>query len=692
MKKIIFIIFILGATITSKAQVKQDLNRADMYFDRAFYSEAIPLYERVAKKMRNETIVKNLGDCYYNTNNMGKASRVYKNLIENYGDKIDDEYYFKYAHTLKSINNYEEANKILRELYTRKNHEEALKKFEASIIYLENIKAIGNRYTIENLGINTENSEFGAIRHNDKLVFAASKKGDNFLDKVYRWDSQYYLDLYEAPIVNIHLGLGDSIAKSLPGNINTKLHEANAVFTKDGNTIYFTSNNYLKGKRKKDENEITHLQLYKAELIDGEWKNITSLHFNGITYSNEHPALSPDEKTLYFASDMPGGYGSFDIYSATINNDGSFGNPQNLGETINTSKKEQFPFISKDNKLYFSSNGHPGFGSLDVFVSTINGSEFSQPDNVGLPINSGHDDFSFNIDSDTKEGYFASNRPEGKGNDDIYKITESKPLIIEDCKQYISGIITDENTKQILPNTIVSLKDNNNNELEKVYTDGEGKFKFNAECETSYIVIASKEDYSTNQKALVLKSERNKDNDASMSLKSLEVIRREEALALAQQSIKQNMQKIEANVQLQEEKKKRIEDAIKNEKDIVKKNGLVVIDVGDIFFDYNLWYIRRDVKITLDKAIVLMRKYPELEVEVGTHTDIRGNAKYNLELSQKRANSVRQYFLDNNIDANRVSAVGYGETKPLVYCKTEEDCSEEQHEINRRCEFVVKGL
>ena len=198
MKKIIFIIFILGATITSKAQVKQDLNRADMYFDRAFYSEAIPLYERVAKKMRNETIVKNLGDCYYNTNNMGKASRVYKNLIENYGDKIDDEYYFKYAHTLKSINNYEEANKILRELYTRKNNEEALKKFEASIIYLENIKAIGNRYTIENLGINTENSEFGAIRHNDKLVFAASKKGDNFLDKVYRWDSQYYLDLYEA--------------------------------------------------------------------------------------------------------------------------------------------------------------------------------------------------------------------------------------------------------------------------------------------------------------------------------------------------------------------------------------------------------------------------------------------------------------------------------------------------------------
>ena len=567
MKKIIFIIFILGATITSKAQVKQDLNRADMYFDRAFYSEAIPLYERVAKKMRNETIVKNLGDCYYNTNNMGKASRVYKNLIENYGDKIDDEYYFKYAHTLKSINNYEEANKILRELYTRKNNEEALKKFEASIIYLENIKAIGNRYTIENLGINTENSEFGAIRHNDKLVFAASKKGDNFLDKVYRWDSQYYLDLYEAPIVNIHLGLGDSIAKSLPGNINTKLHEANAVFTKDGNTIYFTSNNYLKGKRKKDENEVTHLQLYKAELIDGEWKNITSLHFNGITYSNEHPALSPDEKTLYFASDMPGGYGSFDIYSATINNDGSFGNPQNLGETINTSKKEQFPFISKDNKLYFSSNGHPGFGSLDVFVSTINGSEFSQPDNVGLPINSGHDDFSFNIDSDTKEGYFASNRPEGKGNDDIYKITESKPLIIEDCKQYISGIITDENTKQILPNTIVSLKDNNNNELEKVYTDGEGKFKFSAECETSYIVIASKEDYSTNQKALVLKSERNKDNDASMSLKSLEVIRREEALALAQQSIKQNMQKIEANVQLQEEKKKRIEDAIKNEKD-----------------------------------------------------------------------------------------------------------------------------
>ncbi len=692
MKKIIFIIFILGAMLTGKAQVKEDLKRANMYFERAFYSEAIPIYESVTKKMRNPTIVQNLGDCYYNINNMGKASRVYKYLVENYSDKISDEYYFKYANTLKAINNYNDAYKVMREFYTKTNNEIELKKLESSIKYLENIKALGNRFKIKNLEINTENSEFGAIHHNERLVFAASKKGKNFLDKVYRWDSQHYLDLYEAPLSQINLGLGDSIVKSLPGDINTKLHEANAIFTKDGNTAYFTRNNLVKGKRQKDDKEITHLQLYKADYIQGEWKNVTSLHFNNDSYSNEHPALSPDEKTLYFASDMPGGYGSFDIYSVNINIDGSYGTPKNLGETINTDKKEQFPFISKDNKLYFSSNGHIGFGSLDVFVSETIEGKFSKPDNVGLPINSGYDDFSFNINTDTKEGYFASNRPEGRGNDDIYKIIESKPLIIEECKQFISGVITDESTKEVLANTTITLKDNNNIEVESTYTNTDGKFQLNAKCETSYIVIATKEEYTSNQKVLVLQSERNKDNDASMTLKSLELIKREEALALAQQKVKEQTQKIEAIAKLKQKKKKLADDAITNEKEIKRDKERIIINPGDIFFDYNLWYIRRDVKITLDKVIVLMRKYPEMKVEVGTHTDTRGNAKYNLELSEKRANSVKEYIVKNNIEADRVFAKGYGETKPIIHCKTDESCSEEEHEINRRCEFVVTGF
>lgn len=690
MKNILFIIFILGATFAGNAQVKQDLKRADMYFERAFYSEAIPIYESVSKKMRNEAIVKNLGDSYYNINNMGKASRVYKYLVENYSGKIDSEYYFKYAHTLKALNNYEEAYKVMRDFYSKTNNEDELKKLEASIIYLENVKALGKRYKIENLNINTENSEFGAIRYGDKLIFSASKKGDNFLDKVYKWDNQHYLDLYEVPIGNIHSG--DSVVKSLPGEINTKLHEANTTFTKDGKTVYFTRNNYVKGKRKKDDDEITHLQLYKAEFIEGEWKNSIALHFNNDDYSCEHPALSPDGKTLYFVSDMPGGYGSLDIYSVSINNDGSFGNPKNLGETINTDKKEQFPYISNNNKLYFSSNGHPGFGSLDVFVSTINGPEFSKPDNVGLPINSGYDDFSFNINSDTKEGYFASNRPGGNGNDDIYQIIEDKPLIIEECKQFISGVITDQNTKEVLANTTITLKDNNNVEIESTYTDTEGRFKFNAECQMSYIVMATKEEYTSNQKVLVLESERNKDNDASMTLKSLELRRKEEALALAQQKIKEQTQKIEAIAQVQQDKKKLADEAVAKEKEIIKDKDQIVIQTGDIFFDYNLWYIRRDVKITLDKVIVLMRKYPEMKVEVGTHTDSRGNARYNLELSEKRANSVRDYIVKNNINPDRIFAKGYGETQPIIYCKTDETCSEEQHEINRRCEFIVKGF
>ena len=244
-----------------------------------------------------------------------------------------------------------------------------------------------------------------------------------------------------------------------------------------------------------------------------------SLPFNSDDYSIEHPALSNDEKTLYFASDMPGTLGSFDIFSVSING-ADYGTPKNLGDTINTTKKEQFPFVSKDNKLYFSSNGHTGYGSLDVFVSEIQNNSFSKPLNIGLPVNSGFDDFSFTIDSESKEGYFSSNRPGGKGNDDIYELKETKPLLIEDCKQLIAGIITDVDTKMPLENALVSLQNSDKIEIQKVITTQDGKFSFAVACETGYSVLASKKDYTKDSRSFKLNKERNKISDASMSLKS----------------------------------------------------------------------------------------------------------------------------------------------------------------------------
>lgn len=338
MKRAIIFIIVFSSFTAIQAQSSKNLERADMYFKRAFYHEAIPLYEKAYKSKKSYKTSKNLADSYYNINEMDKASQIYEHLIQNYSNLIDKEYYFKYANTLKALNKHNNAYKVMKHYFKKNNDEASLAKLKADKEYLNDVKAIGNRFTIKNLEINTPNSEFGAVQYGNKLIFTASKKQSGFFDKLYKWDGQHYLDLYQINVDKIHLG--DSIATSFSEEINTKLHEATIAITKDGKTAYFTRNNFKKGKRKKDDKKITHLQIFKASLIDGKWTNITPLPFNGINYSTEHPALSPDEKTLYFASDMPGGFGSFDIYSVKILDNGRYSEPTNLGKTINTSKKE----------------------------------------------------------------------------------------------------------------------------------------------------------------------------------------------------------------------------------------------------------------------------------------------------------------------------------------------------------------
>ncbi|MDI1257559.1 MAG: OmpA family protein [Flavobacterium sp.] len=663
-----------------------DLKKANRYFDRTYYSEALPMYEALVNDNRSMEVVRNLADCYYYTNDLENAQKWYRTLIK--GFNVDEEYYFRYIQTLKAAGNYTEANKTAHDFLQKSNNTQAIEKLDFEIENLENVSAIGNRFDIKSLSINTKNSEFGAIKYGQSLIYSGIQSAGLF-EKIYKWNNENYLDLIAIPLEKIITG--DAIATSFSIDINTNMHEANAVFSKDGKTMYFTRNNFKKGKRAKDKNKVSNLQIFKAEFDGTKWINIVSLPFNSDDYSTEHPALSYDEKTLYFASDMPGSLGSFDIYSVAING-GSFDKPVNLGNTINTPRKEQFPFVSKDNKLYFSSNGHFGYGSLDVFVSDIKNDTYATPLNVGLPVNSGYDDFTFNIDSDTKDGYFASNRPEGKGGDDIYQLHETKPLIIEGCKQFITGVITDIDTKQPLENAQVILQAEDKTTIATATTMADGKFSFTVACLKSYTVLASKEAYSKDSRALKLKKERNKINDASMALKS-------DAAVKAAAEIAAQKQKAAAEAAAKKEKelavaikKEKVEKIIAAEKDIVKDKDRLLIKTEPIYFDYDLWYIRKESKPILNKVIALMKKYPDMVVEIGSHTDVRGNNQYNLDLSAKRAASTLDYFLEQGIPNSRISAKGYGETVPIIRCVPDHSCSEEQHELNRRSEFVIKSL
>ncbi|MFB9079595.1 OmpA family protein [Flavobacterium procerum] len=709
MKKLIVIIFVFSIQFIN-AQDQESI-RAKKFFERTYYSEAIILYQKLADEKPSQEVIKNLADSYYYTNDLVKAQRYYRLLINSYSNGLDREYYFRYAQTLKATNSYEDANKMLKEYFSKSANPEDISNFEKDIKTLENVTAIGKRFEIKNLPINTPNSEFGAVKYKDNLVFAGVKLKPGWFDKKYKWDNNTYLNLVSIPIKNIFSS--DSIVHYFAKELKTGMHESNAVFTKDGKTMYFTRNNSKNGKKKKDDKKISNLQIFKAELVDGKWTNITSLPFNSPNYSVEHPALSADEKVLYFASDMPGSLGSFDIYSVNINK-GAFDTPKNLGPEINTSKREQFPFASADHKLYFSSDGHLGYGLLDVFVSDINGNEYSKPVNIGLPLNSNLDDFAFNIDSETKEGYFASNREGGKGSDDIYQFKEIKDLIVEDCKQFIAGIITDVDTKLPLENATVILQDSDKKTLYTFTTPLDGKFNFTIACEASYKVSAFKEKYTNESKMITADKTRNAINDGSLALKSLEKIKLEEKenvekkrkqeLILEEENKKKE---ILAGIELKEKEKKakqaeivaaeikkneKVKQILEQEKDVVKDKDRLIIKTDPIYFDYNLWYIRKESKVVLGRVVELMNKYPGMVIEIGSHTDSRGNEKFNENLSQKRANSTREFIIQSGIDPKRVSAKGYGESVPIVKCKTDESCTEEEHELNRRSEFVIKNL
>lgn len=738
-----------------QAQQQQDLERANRFFYKTYYSDAIPLYEKISTKIQSPEVIQNLGDCYYYTNDYDKAQQQYAFLYGSKNKDLNEDFYFRYAQTLKAKGKINDADDVMRKFYLASNNTKAVEKLDNEIKTLKNVNAIGQRFEIKNLALNTENSEFGAVVFGDKLVYAAVKKKPNLFDKTYKWNNETYLNLVNIPLKNINTK--DSLVTYFSKDLKSPMHESNAIFTKDGRFMYFTRNNSNNGSRAKNADKISNIQIFRAENIKDKWTNITALPFNSPDYSVEHPALSPDEKTLYFASDMPGTLGSFDIFKVSI--DGTtYGTPINLGENINTSKREQFPFVSKDNKLYFSSNGRESYGALDIFVSDIQNDFYSKASNVGLPVNSGYDDFAFYIESETKEGYFSSDRPGGKGKDDIYSFKETKELIIEDCKQYITGIITDTDSHLALENATVILKNSSNQELEKTTTAADGKFSFTIECESNYSLLATKENYTENSKSFHTSAERKKSNEGSMDIRSKEIIQKEEQIALekkkaddllkAQQlkaaelvaleqkkkadaialqekkiadanALKQKKKeealaleskrladlataqqlkkdKLEADKKAKEiataKKKEKTDAIVAAEKDVVKDKDRLIIKTDPIYFDYNMWYIRKESKRILNRVVELMNKYPEMEVEIGSHTDNRGNAKFNEDLSQKRADATRNYIIEQGIPKNRILAKGYGESVPIVKCIPEDTCDEEQHELNRRSEFVIKNL
>lgn len=642
-KKLVYSTLLIVIALQGYSQ-KAKVAAADKKYDRYAYVDAIATYERVAEKgYKDEKMFQKLGNAYYFNAELEKAAKWYGELFA-MNQEQEPEYYYRYSQCLKSVGEYAKADDMLEQFNKKSGNDKRAKLFAKHKNYLEEIKANSGRFNIEDAGINSEFSDYGTAFSGNKLVFASARDTGNVSKRVFQWTNQSFTNLY-ASEVNSRGNL--EAPKPFGNRMNSKFHESTPVFTKDGKTVYFTRNNFLDGKKGKDNKKITLLKLYKATLENDSWGNVTELPFNSDQYSVAHPMLSPDDKTLYFASDMPGTFGQSDLFKVAINDIGSFGKPENLGATINTEGRETFPYVSDENELYFASDGHPGLGGLDVFVSKVEqDGSFKEVQNVGAPLNGPQDDFAFLIDSKTRNGFFTSNRTGGKGYDDIYKFTETRKLV---CKQELAGIITDSETGIVLPNVKASLFNEKFELLKGNVSDEKGHYNFDVECGKTYYVRAEAVDYETKESKASIITTNGTTN-----------------LPIA-------LEKAECKV------------AVGG--DLAKCFGIKMI-----YFDLDKSLIKKEAAFELEKILDVMKQYPAMKLDIRSHTDSRQTAKYNEALSDRRAKSTIDWLVKNGIDASRLTGKGYGESQLVNSCADGVKCTEEQHQANRRSEFIVTSI
>ncbi len=645
--KIITTAFLLTLSLANAQERK--LNKAEKNYDQYAYVDAIKTYEKVADKgYKSVELFEKLGNAYYFQAKYEQANKWYTELF-NLNQPVAPEYYFRYAQTLKTVGDYKKADQMMETFYQKSGTDSRGRIAKSEKDYLAEIKKNSGRYKIENAGINSQFSDYGTAFYKNELVFTSARDTGSISSRKHSWTNQSYTNLYGVKVTdNGNFESPEKFSKS----VSSKYHEATPVFTKDGNTMYFTRNNFLNGKKGKDKDQTILLKLYKATKDGDKWTNIVELPFNSNLYSVAHPALSADEKTLFFASDMPGTIGASDIFKVSINADGSFGTPVNLGNKINTEAKETFPFITDNDELYFASDGHPGLGGLDVFVTQL------QPDgtlgkikNVGTPVNSTMDDFAFYIDTKSKTGFVSSNRKEDNlGYDDIYKFTEIIP-IPKDCEQLLTGVVVDEDSQKPINGAKVTLYDATEKKLKEITSDANGAYDFGVvECDSKVKVRAEKATYNTNEISLTIP-----DTSGETTSKV--------ALELTEKPMQTG-------------------------DDLRKALGIDII-----YFDLDKSNIRPDAAVELAKIVEVMKQYPDMKIDVRSHTDCRQTYDYNMKLSDRRAKSTIAWLVKHGIAADRLTGRGYGESQLVNDCACEPTnasaCSEEQHQKNRRSEFII---
>ena len=629
MKKIIsiFIITLLSSAILTAQS--NETKRADKHFNKYEFVEAATDYLKLVTDGKADTYVySQLAESYFNVFNTVEAEKWYAKALET---SSEPEMVYNYSQMLKANGKYEESNTQLDLFASMRPADHRATAFRENPNYLPKILEKGKRFNVQNLAINSEVSDFGGTLKNGKLYITSARNSNR---KTYGWNEEPFLDIYTAYVNDDGEFQTPSIIEQ---NINTKYHEGTVSFSPDGNTMYFSRESFYEKVYERDsitKYKISVLNLYKSINQEGQWSEAEALSLNGDSYSVKNPSVSADGKTLYFASDKTGGYGNFDIYSAPIDENGSVGDATNLGQKLNTEGQEMFPFISANNTLYFSSNGHLGLGGLDVFFAKIVDGKVGPIRNIGIPVNGNADDFAFSINEETEEGFVSSNREGGVGSDDIYSIKKIQPI----CDVLVSVTVKDRKTGLILVGAAVSIQDADGNIFGTKTSNTEGVVEYIIECNIDTKLVGSKIDYESGFTLVAGTSE--EEVSADLILTPID--------------------------------------------EIILANKVIL---NPIYFDFDKSNINAQAAFELDKLVQLMNKYKSIVLSAESHTDSRGSASYNLSLSERRAMTTAQYVISKGIDASRITGEGKGETMPSVDCGGR--CTEEEHQLNRRSEFLI---
>ncbi|MDZ4751198.1 MAG: OmpA family protein [Flavobacteriales bacterium] len=716
-----FVIIVLLFSCQYASAQRAKYKMADKHFRSFDYHTAADIYIDIldGKGHESDTLaLRRLSECYWKMGNFDAAESVMEKVVALSVNNPAD--LLAMAEIKRRQGKYEEAIAFYSRYREVQPNSQQVLQYLSVPTFAQMIKRDSSIYSIFPMQMNTATSDFApSFYSSGKLIYASARGDGKGGKKEYLWNNQPYLNIYQTDI-KPDSSLGNPML--MDEKLNSRYHEGTLSYDYRSNTMYFSRNNFLKGNVHKSKTGQLNLGIYTAKETDGIWGDMKAFEYNNKEYSVAHPTIRTDGSMMYFVSDMPGGMGGTDIYYSVRKGE-DWDTPVNAGKNINTPGNEMFPFAVGDSTLYFASDGHVGLGGMDLFyINAID--ENGVPENMGYPVNTRFDDFGVITYPGELAGYFCSNRPNGQGDDDIYLFKLHPPDSL-----YIDGRVVDAESGLPIPLAKVWVP-NLDGRLVETMSDENGEFAITAQWQEFVELFSSKKDY-TDGWLVVKPSARSaymegieikmKKFDFLASGKVLLADDNRPAVGAVVRAVDVQGNVVDSVIvgkdgmyylPLVKNKKFTIEASLEHyvtlttdvdTSDPSKKTSTydfklfkpekgTIVRLDNIYYDYNKAEIRSDAALELNKLVRILRDFPTMKIELSSHTDARGSDSYNLSLSEKRAKSAVEYLKSQGIEANRLTAKGYGETKLLNKCDDDVNCTEEEHSYNRRTEFKILDI